>query len=297
MTSIRSRLGEYGGRRIAQTIVVVAFLAFFVGVMGLWRLLAFVASAWFENFLGLVDAAEFADHRVHDVSFSLVIWTIVIGMVAQLRSPERNVGAMLLALVPFVALPVAFALTGFWDMLPMIGMLGAGVLLATLLHPAGLGLVDWVDTDRVSTVLLVLVVVAAVPLLVFAAGQVDAQTADHAAHDHGGDGASAEEHQAHVDKGHFMLMAAFSFVVVGAGLLTSLRPPGSLLTGVVTGLLVGVFGIASIAFPEHASSAGVMWGVAALLWAVVFVGATRLSQDGGTAAPYGPLEDSATPEK
>lgn len=297
MASLRERVEDLGVRRIAQAVVVAAFLAFFVGVMGLWRLLAFVVSVWFENFLGLVDAADFADHRVHDAAFSLVVWTIVVGMVAQFRSPDRSVGAMLLALVPFVGLPIAFALTGVWDMLPMIGMLGAGVLLATLLHPAGRGLVDWVDRQRVNTLLLILVVVAAIPLLAFAAGQVDAQTSDHAAHDHGEGGASAEEHQAHVEKGHYMLMAAFSFVVVGAGLVTSLRPPGWLLPAAFIAVAVGVYGLASVAYPEHASSAGTMWGLAALLWAVVFVGAARLSRDTGTPAPYGAIEDSPTPEQ
>lgn len=296
MAAIRARLEDLGPRRIAQAVVVAAFLAFFVGVMGLWRLLAFVASIWFENFLGLVDAADFADHRIHDVAFSLTVWTIVIGMAAQFRSPDRSAGGMLLALVPFVALPVAFALTGFWDMLPMIGMLGAGVLLATLLHPAGLGLVRWFDRERVNTLLLVLIVVAAVPLLVFAAGQVDAQTSDHAAHDHDG-GADAEEHQAHVEKGHYMLMAAFSFVVVGAGLVSSLRPPGWLLPAAFTGVAAGVYGLASVVYPEHASSAGTTWGLVALLWGVVFVGAARLSRDTGTPAPYGALEEAPAPEK
>lgn len=293
----RESVDEHGWRRILQSIVVVAFLVFVLGIVGMWRLLAFVGSVWFENFLGLVDAEEFAIHRIHDLSFSLVFWTIVIGMAAQLRSPRRNVGGQLMAVVPFVVLVVTFALTGVWDMLPMIAIMGSFVAVATLLHPSGLDLLRWPDASQVSRGLLALVVVAALPVLLFSAGQVDLQTADHSQHDHAEGGPDAAEHEEHAEVGHFMLQAAFGFLLLAVGLLASLRPPGWWLPAGYTGVAASLFGIASVVYPTHASSVGMVWGVAAVAWGLAFLAASGLQRRTDAPAPYGtPGAGAATRE-
>jgi hypothetical protein len=69
--------------------------------------------------------------------------------------------------------------------------------------------------------MLALVIVAAVPLLAFAATSIGLQRTvgdDHAA------------------MGHYGYMAAFSFTVIGVGLLASLRPVGWWLAAWVAGL-------------------------------------------------------------
>lgn len=154
------------------------------------------------------------------------------------------------------------------------------------------------NRDARSTVLLALVLVAAVPLLAFSATQVGLQTGTiDIAHDHGGAGEHEKVHQEHIDAGHFTLMAAFGFVVIGIGLLASLRPGGWWLPASITGLMVAFFGLASVVFPDAASSADTAWGVAAITWGVVFVGATVLTRDVETPSPYGERQDTATPEK
>lgn len=293
----RETVDEHGVRRLLQSLVVVAFLVFVLGIVGMWRLLAFVGTVWFENFLGLVDAEKFAIHRIHDLSFALIFWAMVLGMAAQLRSPRRNLGGQLMAIVPLVALLVAIAITGVWDVLQMIVILGTFVGVATLLHPAGLDLLRWPDVSRVSKVLLALVVVAALPVLLFSAGQIDLQTADHSQHDHAEGGADAAEHDEHVEAGHFMLQAAFGFLVLGVGVLASLRPPGWWLPAGYTGVAASLFGIASVVYPTHASSAGGVWGVAALAWGLAFLAASGRQRRSDAPSPYGtPGADAAARE-
>lgn len=294
--SIRETAREYGYRRIAQAVAVLGFFGFFLGTGG-WRLLAFPVVGWFEGGLGLVDPEKLAIHRVHDMSFAAIIWAIALGMLVQLRAPTRNVAGQLMAVVPFVALLVAFALTDFWRMLPIVGILGAFVLAATVLHPAGRALVTWPSTARVSVVLLVLVVVAAGPVLAFSASQVDLQTSDHADHDHGGSGADAEEHAEHVEAGHFMLMAAWGILVVGLGMLASLRPDGWWLPAWFTGAMVVLYGLASITFPEVASSAGRMWGAAAVAWGFGFVTVAEYTRYSDMPSAYGPIGESSAADQ
>lgn len=294
---LRETIEEHGWRRILQSIVVVAFLVFVLGIVGMWRLLAFVGSIWFENFLGLVPAEDFAIHRIHDLSFALIFWAFVLGMAAQLRSPRRNVGGQLMAVVPLLALVAAFALTGVWDMLTMVAIVGSFVVVATLLHPAGLDLLRWPDASQVSRVLLALLVVAALPVLLFSAGQIDLQTADHSQHEHAEGGPDAAEHEEHAEVGHFMLQAAFGILVLGVGLLASLRPPGWWLPAGYTGVAAALFGIASVVYPTHASSAGEMWGIAALAWGLAFLVASGMQRRSDAPSPYGTPGASAATRK
>lgn len=289
--SIRETARRYGSRRIGQAVAVLGFFGFFLGTGG-WRLLAFPVAGWFEGGLGLVDPEKLAIHRIHDMSFAAIIWAIALGMLVQLKAPERNVAGQLMALVPLVALLVAFALTDFWRMLPIIGILGAFVIAATVLHPAGRDLVTWPSTARASVVLLVLVVVAAGPVLAFSASHVELQTSDHGDHAHDGSGADAEEHEEHVEVGHFMLMAAWGFLVIGIGVLASLRPDGWWLPAWFTGTMVVLYGLASFAFPEVASSAGRMWGVAAVAWGFGFVAAAEYTRYSDTPSPYGAIGET-----
>lgn len=91
-------------------------------------------------------------------------------------------------------------------------------------------------------------------------------------------------------------MAAFSFVVIGIGLVASLRQDGWLLPAGLTGLLVAIFGIASISFPEAASTVDLMWGVAAIGWGIAFVVAAVTTQGAAEPAPYRTRETGAPAE-
>lgn len=199
-------------------------------------------------------------HRVHDLTFSFVVGTAVVGMLAQLRTPSRNVAGQLMALIPWIALGLAFALATSWPPFAPAPILGALTLVATLLHPARRAFFRSFSAARVSRVMLALVIVVAVPLLAFASSNIALQrsaTNDHAA------------------LGHYGFMAAFSLTVIGVGLLASLRPDGWRLTAWVAGLLAALLGLSSLVFRELDSSLSTAWAVAAIAWGVAFVAASR----------------------
>jgi hypothetical protein len=208
-------------------------------------------------------------HRVHDLTFGFVFGTAVVGMLAQLRRPLQNVAGQLMALIPWVALMLAFVLANSHFPFAPAPILAAFTLLAAILHPTRRDFFRSFSVSRVSWVLLALVIMAAVPLLAFASTNIELQrtlTDDHAA------------------LGHYGFMAAFSFTVIGVGLLASLRPDGWRLTAWVGGLLPALLGLASVVYPDVASSLGLGWRLAAIAWGVGFVALAELTR---TRAPTG----------
>lgn len=239
---------------------------------------------------GFMGMAHFANvsHRLHDLTFGFVFLPTVVGMLAQLRRPWRNVAGMAMALVPWVGLLLAAVLSGdavrvllFNPSPPVIAM----TAIAALLHPAGSGFFRSFGVARVNWVLLGLVVVAAVPLLAFAFTNLGLQ---------GALGGTANEH---AGMGHYGFMAAFAFTVVGVGLLASLRPEGWWLPAWVAGALPAFFGLASLVYPDVDSSLGPVWGLAAIAWGVAFVAAAELTQDAARPTLIGSLRGAqgATP--
>jgi hypothetical protein len=117
--------------------------------------------------------------------------------------------------------------------------------------------------------MLALIIIAGVPLLVYASTNIGLQ------------GTVADDHAA---AGHYGFMAAFSFTVIGVGVLASLRPDGWRLTAWVTGLLPALLGVTSLVYADVASSLGPFWAVAAIVWGIGFVAVAELTKnaEGGT---------------
>lgn len=226
------------------------------------------------------------DHRIHDLTFSFLFGTAVVGLLAQLRRPSKNVAGQLMALIPWVGLVLVVPLANYWVprgtgfVLVATATFGGLTLLATILHPTGRDLLSSFSVSRVNRVMLSLVIIAAVPLLAFASTNIGLQrtlTNDHFA------------------LGHYGFMAAFSFTVIGVGLLASLRPDGWWLPAWVAGSLPALLGLASLVFPDIDSSLGLVSALAAIAWGVVFVAAaeltTRATEDMHMAEPP-PYPDS-----
>src|SRR5262245_14121768 len=249
MHSFRALLSEFGWRRRAFLLVELLTL-------GLFALVA------------IVDGSEMLaagrDHRIHDVTFSFLFAMAAAGLLAQLRAPSKNVAGQLMTLIPWIALGLAFALTNTWVPWDLVAIFGILTLLATLLHPTGRDLFRSFSVSRLNWVMLALVIIAAVPLLPFASTNIGLQRT------------VSNEHAA---LGHYSVMAAFSFTVIGVSLLASLRPVGWWLTAWVAGLLPALLGLASLVFPDVDSSLGPIWALAAIAWGVVFVAVAELTQD------------------
>jgi hypothetical protein len=276
MADLRAQVAGYGTRRIGFTFLVLVALGMYFGLVQGWRNNVFIVSSWFGGVGALPPEFLEFKHRLHEFAFALVFWPFLFGLLAQFRSPKRHVSGMLTALLTFVGLLLAFALTNYWNPVIILAFLGVPTVLAALAHPAGRELLESVRIDRVNPVLLGLTLVAAVPLLAFAVNQIGLQTgaiepaAAHAT-------AEAQEiHEQHLEFGHFTLSTACSFLVIGTGLLSSLQQPGWRLTAWVAGLMVLVYAISGLLAPEATSNFGFLWNLGAIAWGAVFIGAAQV---------------------
>jgi hypothetical protein len=227
-----------------------------------------------DVFLGLVgaQAGHISEHfrqpahRIHDLTFSLLLGTAVVGLVAQLRAPSKNVAGQLMALTPFGGLALAAAVTNLWVLsVPWVAV-SVPTVIATMFHPTGRHLFRSFAFSRLDRVLLALAVGAAGPLLAFAWTNIGLQRAgpsDHAL------------------LGHYGYMAALSFTIIAVALLSSARPDGWRLTAWVAGLLPFALGIASLVFPDVDGSLGLVWALAAIAWGLSFIVASELGRRAG----------------
>lgn len=284
MGAIRRGLSSVGPRRIAFTLIVLGILAFLVVGNGIFIL--FPILGWFPDALGLNP--ELGPHRLHALAVSLTFWVFAIGLLVQLRSPRKNVTGLIMALLVWVGPVVAYALTNYMGLVALVGVFGGSTVLAAFLHPSGRGLLDSFRTSRLSWVLLALVVVAAVPMVAYAATQVGLQTgAIQPAHGHDGGGHGEDVHQEHLAEGHFATMAGFALTVIAVGLLASLRADGWWMAAWVAGILAIVLGLVSLLYPETASAVGPVWGVAATVWGGIFIGVAEYTQTDATKTLLG----------
>jgi hypothetical protein len=261
-----------GGRRREPTGELRAHPGFTLAVLitlglaGLIGLMVFLMQV-LGGFLGMAHFTE-PHHRIHDLTYGFLFTTAVVGLLAQLRRPSKNVAGMLMALVPCVALLLAAVLSTDAGVIRSAErmLVAAGTVVAAVLHPARGGFFRSFSPSRVSWVMLGLVIVASVPLLAFASTNIGLQRA------------GTSEHAA---MGHYGFLAAFSFTAVGVGLLASFRPDGWRLSAWVAGLLPALLGVSSLIFPDVDSSLGASWALAAISWGVVFIGAAILTGDAG----------------
>ena len=206
------------------------------------------------GFMGMAHFTE-EHHRIHDVTFALLNGLPVVGMLAQLRSPLRNVAAQLMALIPFGALLLAVALTNAWVLTPPWLLVGASTVLATMFHPIGDPLRAFRGA-RADLRMFVLVVVAAIPLLALAWTNIGLQRAGPSEH---------------AVMGHYGFMAALSFAVIATGLLAAAGPEGWRLTAWAAGALPVALGLTSYAYPSSDSALPAIWAAAAIVWGVAFI--------------------------
>jgi len=214
---------------------------------------------------GFMGMAHFTEHhhRIHDLSFSFLLGTALVGLLAQVRAPSKNVAGQLMALIPFVGLTLSVALTNVAVLsIPWL-VLGAFTLLAATLHPTGRDLVRSLSASRMNFVMLALVAITAVPLVALAVTNIGLQRS------------AADDHAA---LGHYGFMAAFSLTVIGVALLATLRPNGWRIVAWVAGLLPALLGLASLVFADVASSLDLVWALAAIGWGVSFIAAAELSR-------------------
>ena len=245
-------VGAFEGKR---RILFVASIVTFVGIVG-------IALRGFQSlFLGWTQGGDDAIHRIHLLGWGT--FTVIIlgtGALAQLRAPERNVVAMKHLLLGLAAGGVCIALARGPSLAHLI--LGAALAIPAALmvvtHPVRGQLLH---LGRSDPILAGLALGATVPLAWFAYSQIELQRAD-AVSPHG-------------LQFHWASMATMALAIALIAVLGSLEAPGWRVAAWSAGVAGAVFGFASIAFPEHASSVGRAWGTVGIAMAVVFVAAAE----------------------
>jgi hypothetical protein len=234
-----------------------------LAVAGLIGLMVFVMQLQ-PGFMGMAHGTQ-PEHRTHDLIYGFLFTTAVVGILAQLRRPSKNVAGMLMALIPWVAFLLAAVLSTDRSVILSSERLLVivGTVVAALLHPAERAFFRSFSVARINWVMLALVGVAAVPLLAFASTNI---------------GLQRTVTDSHAGMGHYGFMAAFSFTVIGVGVLASLRSDGWRLTAWVAGLLPALFGVTSLVNPDASSSLGPLGALAAIAWGVAFVATAELTK-------------------
>lgn len=261
-------IGRIGGaRRLAFYAVVLGGIAISVAIFQI----ALTLPVLFPVIGQIEPSMAGSPHLLHDVAFFGLIWAGLVGLIAQLYKPERRVAGLQGTLVVFAAFLVTIAglamagdATIFGENAPFFLIIFGPAVLAALLHPAGRELLRTRTAGRFSPVLAGLAVVAAIPLAAYAAGQ-------YGLHWSGDSHAVAQ---------HYAGMVVYSAVIVALALLSSLKPVGWVIPLFTAAGMALVFGVASILYPEMASSVGTMWGGAAVAWAVLFAVVGLLSGRG-----------------
>lgn len=296
-----NKIKGFGGRRIAFSLVVLAYLGF-LGVINVLMFLpgSGIAAMGHFSFVSTGDTHDL----IHELVFALIVGTAAVGLLSQLWKPKENFAGQLVALFAWVAMILIAAFTNNWVPQPLFIVFGGLTLLATILHPAGRGLFNWSSAARANRILLALVIIAAVPLFVFASTNFNLQTAgeggtgflghqklahsvdseptqDQMLNDTEGVSTDdeADHDQKHVALGHYRNLAVLSFIIILVSLLASFRPKGWRLAAWVAGFLPLLLGLASLVLPDAESSLGMAWSIAAIAWGVAFVATAEFTRD------------------
>lgn len=227
----------------AWAVVLVVVLGF--GFFGLISLVI----GWFESLEGVAGPVT---ELGYGALFGIVL---TFGVLVQLRAPERKIAAMQQVALVIPALLIGSAIAE--DAQNLIAVLilvpALGVLLA--LHPARREFLK--RGDSFSPTLLLVAILGGIPLIGYALHM----------------GAEAQELSGpphHVQR--LSTMAAMAVAILLTGLLASLKTRGWMIPAWSAGSAAVVFGLASMAFPDHPGAEGRGWASMAIAGGVLFIG-------------------------
>lgn len=248
-------------RRVAFTTCAAALVVLFgFGFFGLTSLVL----GWFESVEGVAGP-------VTELGYGALVGIILtLGVLVQLRAPERKIAAMQQAalVIPALLIGSVFARDFQNAVAALILVPALAVLLA--LHPArGEFLARGAS---LSPALLLVAIVGGIPLIGYAL-------------DMGEQARQLSGPPHHVQR--LSTMAAMAIAILLTGLLAALQTRGWRIPAWSGGSAVVLFGLASIAFPDHPGAEGRGWGALAVAGGVLFIGVAQREQlrHGGSREP------------
>ena len=232
-------------RRTAFAVTAAA-LAVVFGVV-FFGLVALVVG-WFQPREGVAGP-------VTDLGYGALVGILLtFPLLAQLKAPDRKIAAMQQAVLVVPALVLGSAIASDSQNLIPAAILVPALGILLVLHPARSELLA--RPGAVSVPLLALAAGGALPLIAYAF-DVGARARELAGPPH------------HVQR--LSTMAAMAVAIVLVGFLAVLRTQGWRVPAWSAGSAVFVFGLASLAFPDHPGAAGRWWAGVATAGGVAFV--------------------------
>ena len=260
-------------RMITFWVLMVVLLVLYLGDRP--QQLTFIVTAF-----GGFPAGAGATHEMHWFAQGVLAWVIVAAIGIQLRRPATQIGA---AWVYGLGLVLAFSMVLALADLPaeVVPIVAAAVVVAVLgfvAHPS-----SW--RARVTSVappsraLFLLVALAAVPLVIYAVGQLDIHT-------------SSGPHDEHFEFGHWVVMAAYTLLVPLYGAVAAWKVAGWRFPLWVTGLMPAALGIGSLGITA-VSQLTTGWSLLAIAWGAAFIGVGELeARQHEPASPPAPARPS-----
>jgi hypothetical protein len=272
-------------RRIAFFVLVVIFALMHI----LLTPMMFAILGWF------LESETAVSHRIHETAFGFIFVVSFVGLLVQLRRPERKPAAMYMVAVPIWFLAAAVLVVDrapdpivFLFIVIPVGLIALHPARSRILHPE----------PRVSPPMLALALVAALPLTVFAIAEMrlgfEASEAGRAAFEALPEDLEDDEFEAELERrlrrltdsteefetarhfGHWSAMGGFALSVAALAVIASLRTTGGWrLLPWGAGLALSVYGVASLIAPNDASAANTIWAVLAVGWGIAFVAVTE----------------------
>lgn len=237
-------------RRISFYVVVgltlaamAAYPPLLMGPVLSWLPESTIDSLFGEEGLGI--------HRAHLEGTSLLFWLTVVAMVSQFRRPETKPAPVWAAAVAWVVfLPIE--LTHLVD--PVSIVITVLVISVVALHPRRWPQdgVTWRRRPRA------LAVIGAAAGVLYAYQQVVFQV-------------KGLPEDPHVAASHYALMAAMAVGLSVSALLGATDFPGRRITAWTAAVMTVILGVFFIGHPDQASSLGVAWGVAMVVWALAYL--------------------------
>ena len=236
-------------RRIAFFIWAATLSgAFGIGFFGLIVLII----GWFEQSFGVSTPVSELSHG------ALAGIIITVGLLVQLRAPERKIAGVQQAVLGLLAFMVTALIAGRQEPLTESLIFLAAVAILVALHPArreffkpGAGL---------SPALGAISMLGAVPAIGYAVIMLsEARRFVGPPH--------------HADR--YAEMAAAAIAVVLVGLLATLQTQGWTIPARSAGVAAIVVGMASVVFPDAPGALGSAWGAVTVGWGVLFLAAAE----------------------
>ena len=243
----RTRWTATLGRKPLFYAITAAFLAFLLFALN--EPMRFAYLAWTPGY-------EVFTHRVHHVMIGGLLSLLVISVALQLYRPAERIGAYLFAALAVGSLIVVSVIGEGISALGELAIFAIPLVIIGLLHP---GLRSFRPSrETLDTRMLALGAIAAVPLIAFAALQVNLHLT------------LADDH---VVFEHYLMMAGGALTIGLGALVASFRPAGWRALVYAVAVLVALVGVASVVFPDPVQGAnfGVIGGGLAVLWAISFV--------------------------